>query len=112
MSTAWQVDLARLGRAAPTVLPPANVEESAWDILLALHGDQGCALTLDKLALLVSLPAHALTRRLAALEELQLIAGVKNEVTREVRAILTPQGRALLDRYFSVADGLRAGVRH
>jgi DNA-binding MarR family transcriptional regulator len=110
MSTIWQIDLARLGREAPMILPPATVEESAWDILIALHGDEGCSLTLPKLAALTSVPSDVLTRELAALEELQLIAGVQNEVTREVRAILTPQGRALLDRYFSAADGLRIGA--
>src|SRR4029078_10140238 len=112
MSTTWQIDVARVARCATNVLPPAAGEESAWDILLALHDDPTSALSLETLGGLVSLPERVLARRLASLEELQLIAGVHNEITREIRAILTPQGRALLDRYFSAAHGLRTGGRH
>ena len=93
------------GRAIE-VVPPPSIDEAEWDILLALHGDKVCALSLTKLGSIVSVPAENLTLRLAKLEELELIRGVLNEVTRELRAILTQAGRALLDRYFAATNEL------
>jgi hypothetical protein len=99
------------GRGAIALLPPAAVQESMWDILIALYGDDECSLTLEKLGALVSLPSEALNFGLAKLEERRLIAGVRNEVTHELRAILTPDGRAVLDRYLAATSDLQVGVR-
>lgn len=105
-----------LTRPATEVVPPPSIDEVGWDILLALHGDKGCALGLKKLGFIVSVSAETLTSRLARLEEFELIRGVLNEVTRELRAILTPAGRALLDGYFAatnrVSGRLQAAPTH
>lgn len=106
MTYAWNAHLEPLRRPAAEVFPPLSMDEAAWDILLALHDDQGCALTLSKLALIVSIPAESLDLWLARLEERELVRGVLNEVTRELRAILTPAGRALLNRYFAATNEL------
>ena len=50
MTYGWQTDPRRRSPMAAMFLPPAMVEETAWDILLALHSDQRCELSLDKLA--------------------------------------------------------------
>jgi hypothetical protein len=109
MNHDWQSDLRQRSRTAATSLPPATVEETAWDILLALHSDDRCELTLEKLACVVSVGEQALNQRLVLLEERQLIAGVTNEVTQELRASLTQAGRDLLDRYLSVTTDLQCG---
>lgn len=112
MNRYWQTDLRPSYRSTATFLPPPTVEEAAWDILLALGSDDRCELTLDKLARLTSLPAAALTERLALLEGRRLITGVKNEVTNEVRAVLTNAARKLLDRYFSATSDLQVSAHH
>lgn len=106
MTCARNAYLQRLTRSAAEIVPPPSIDEAAWDILLALHGDKGCALSLNKLGYIVSLSAETLTLRLARLEERGLVRGVLNEVTHELRAILTPAGRALLDRYFAATNEL------
>src|SRR4249919_598246 len=60
MNHDWQMELETRGRPPAMVLPPALVEESAWDILLALHSDEGCKLSLDMLGSVVSAPQPAL----------------------------------------------------
>ena len=112
MNYDWQIDLRPRSRTAATLLPPATVEETAWDILLALRSDEHCALSLEKLASLASVPMRSLVQWLATLEERELIAGLSNEVTGEVRAVLTGTGRALLDRYLSATNELQSGARH
>jgi len=97
---------------ATIFLPPAGIEEAAWDILLALGSDDRCELTLDQLARLVSLPEAALIEWLAVLEGNRLVAGVRNEITNEVRAVLTTGARELLDRYLSAASDLQVTTRH
>ena len=111
MTHARNAHLERLTRPAAVIFPPLSMDEAAWDILLALHDDKGCALTLSKLALIVSIPAKSLGLWLGRLEERELIRGVLNEVTHELRAILTPAGRALLDRYFVATNELSGGRR-
>jgi DNA-binding MarR family transcriptional regulator len=104
-----------LGLRNPTpgaLFPPSSVEETAWDILLALHSDRHCRLSLDKLALLVSVPPRTLSQWLATLEERELVSAVSNEVTREVRAVLTANGRSLLDSYLSATSELQLGAHH
>ena len=98
--------LASVARPVAEVVPPPSMDEAAWDMLLALHGDEGCALSLNRLRIIVSVSAEALNLWLARLEELGLIRGVLNEVTRELRALLTPAGRVLLDRYFAATNEL------
>ena len=93
-------------------LPPATVDEAAWDILLALHADRDNCLGLEPLARLASLPQRAFRLRLALLEERQLITGATDAATGEIRAVLTPAGRALLDRYLSATTDLQVGSVH
>lgn len=112
MNYDWQMDLRPRRRTAAVLLPPATVEATGWDILLALHSDRRCELSLEKLGAIVSVPSRTLNEWLAALEERQLISGVTKEVTRELRATLTGNGRALLDRYLSAANDLQVGSRH
>ena len=112
MNVDWQKDLRMSAPAAATFFPPATIEETAWDILLALHSDQGCGLGLDKLARLVSVRQPVLDHALALLEQRQLITGARHELTGELRAVLTPAGRALLDRYLSATGDLQVGAHH
>lgn len=109
MNSDLQKSLHMRGRIA-AILPPAVIEETPWDILLALHADRRCELTLAKLALLVSVTQPVLDRWLASLEQRQLIAGVTHRTTGEVRAILTSAGRELLDKYLSATSVLQAGI--
>src|SRR5687767_12649106 len=89
--------------AAASCVPPVNVEEAAWDILLTLHADQDCRLGLDKVASMASESQPILKRWLASLERRQLVTGARHRDTGEVRAMLTRAGRSLLDRYLSAA---------
>lgn len=98
--------------SAASFLPPPTVEETAWDILLALHSDQRCELKLDKLARLVSVSPSALYRWLELLEKQALVASAKNRFGGDLRAVLTPAGRELLDRYLSAAADLQVGAHH
>ena len=98
--------------SAASFLPPPTVEETAWDILLALHSDQGCELKLGKLARLVSVSPSALYRWLELLERRGLVASSRLMVSRELCAVLTPAGRELLDRYLSAAADLQVGAHH
>ena len=72
----------------------------------------GCKLSLDKLAAVVSVPQPVLNQWLALLEERQLITGEKHGAAQELRAVLTPAGRELLDRYLSVTSDLQIGAQH
>lgn len=112
MNYEWQMDLSPRRRTAATLLPPALAEETAWDILLALHSDERCELSLDKLASIVSVPLPVLNRWLALLEQRQLITGATHGVAQEIRAMLTAAGRELLDRYLSAASSLQVGAHH
>ena len=92
-----------------TFLPPAMVEETSWDILLALR-DRRRGLSLDKLAPLASVSGTIMDRWLAGLEQRRLIAGAKDSLTGELRAVLTSAGRELLDRYLSATNDLQFGT--
>lgn len=98
--------------SAAAFLPPPTVEETAWDILLALHSDQRCELKLDKLARLASVSPSSLYRWLELLERRRLVAGSRLMVSRELCAVLTPAGRELLDRYLSAAADLQVGAHN
>ena len=112
MNYEWKMDLRPRSRTAATLLPPALLEETAWDILLALHSDERCELSLDKLASIVSAPQPVLNHWLALLEQRQLITGARHGVAQEIQAVLTSVGRELLDRYLSVTSDLQIGAHH
>ena len=112
MSYDWQTDVRPRKRTAATLLPPETVEESAWDILLALHADRRCELSLAKLGCMVSLPSLELNQWLAALEQRELITGARLGFGQELRAVLTTAGRELIDRYLSATTDLQVGNRH
>lgn len=95
-----------------TFLPPPGVEETTWDILLALHSDRRCELPLDRLAGLASVSRDILAGRLELLEQRQMIVGARHRFSGEVRAALTPAARELLDRYLSAAGDLHVGAPH
>ena len=98
--------------AAAATLPPAMVEETGWDILLALHSGGPRELNLDKLASIVSVSQTVLQSWLSGLERRQLITGTADRLTGEVRACLTSAGRGLLDRYLSATSDLQIGTSH
>ena len=112
MNYDWHTDLKPRSRSAAAFLPPPLVEETAWDILLALHSDKECKLSLDKLASIVSVRQPVLNHWLALLEQRQLITGAKHEFEQVIRAVLTLTGRELLDRYLSVTSDLQIGAHH
>jgi hypothetical protein len=112
MSCDRQKDVQVLRPSAAASLPPALVEETGWDILLALHSDRGCDLSLEKLASLVSASEAVMRRWLSALEERRLITGANGPCTDDVRAVLTPNGRELLDRYLSATTDLQVSPHH
>ena len=99
-------------RSMAMFLPPPAVEETAWDILLALHSDRSCELRIDKLARLASISQPVLRHWLMLLEERQLITGSRHPNTGEIRAMLTRAGRGLLDRYFSATNDLQVVAAH
>ena len=109
MSYDWPTDVRPRKRTAATLLPPETVEETAWDILLALHADRRCELSLAKLGCMVSVPSLKLHQWLAALEERDLVRGARLGFTQELRAVLTPAGRELIDRYLSATTDLQVG---
>ena len=112
MNYEWQMDLRPHSRPAASTLPPPLTEETAWDILLALHSDQECKLSLYKLASLVSVSQPVLNEWLSQLEKRRLITGAMSGISQELRAVLTPAGRELLDRYLSVTSDLQIGAHH
>jgi DNA-binding MarR family transcriptional regulator len=112
MNCDWQKDLQMRNPSPAAYLPPALVEETGWDILLALYADRRRALGLVKLASLVSAPEAVLSRWLSALEERRLITGANGAHAGDVRAVLTPIGRELLDRYLSATSDLQVSTPH
>jgi hypothetical protein len=110
MNSDWQRDLRMRPPSAAAFLPPALVDETGWDILLALHSDRHCELRLDKLASLVSATQEAMGRWLSSLEEQQLITGEMNPLTGELRPVLSRAGRELLDRYLSATSDLQVST--
>lgn len=112
MNYDWQMDLKPLSRTAAAFFPPALVQETAWDILLALHSDEGRNLSLDKLGAVVSVPKPLLNRWLGLLEQRHLVTGKELGIAQEVGALLTPAGRELLDRYLSLTRDLQMAAHH
>ncbi len=112
MSYDWQRNLLMARLSAAELLPPALVDETGWDILLALHSDRRRLLGLGKLAAIVSASQNVMGRWLAVLEEQRLIAGDQDVLTGELRAGLTGIGRELLDRYLSATSDLQVTAHH
>ena len=112
MTYDWQTSLRASDYEAARIVPPATLEETGWDILLALHRDRYCDLTLQKLASILSAPQVVMNRWLATLEERELITGAQHRSTGELLAKLTEKGRELLDRYFSATADLQVGAHH
>lgn len=103
----WHTDLRTAPGFVAAALPPVMVEETAWDVLLALHSRPSGNLSVEKLACLSSATQETLTRWLVLLEQRQLITGKQFGPTAEVHAVLTAAGRDLLDRYLSTTSDLR-----
>ena len=97
---------------AAASLPPPAVEETAWDILLALHSDERSGVGLPKLAAVASVRPPNLSDWLALLEQRHLITGFQAGPDQEVRAVLTLAGRQLLDRYLAASCDLQVGAQH
>ena len=108
----WQPHLKIHSPTAATFLPPALVEETGWDILLALHSDKGCELSVGKLASIASISPSVLDRWLAQLEDRLLVAATRHRSTGELRPALTKSAREVLDHYLSATNGLQATIRH
>jgi len=112
MSSNWKESVRMPRTSAAALLPPALVDETGWDILLALHSDRSRLLGLDKLAAVVSASRDVMRGWLSTLEEQHLITGDQNSVTGELRAELTTAGRELLDRYLSATSDLQVTTHH
>jgi predicted DNA-binding protein (MmcQ/YjbR family) len=112
MDYKWQRDLEFPSPAGTAFLPPPTIEETGWDILLALRSDRNRDLNLDKLASIASAHHMVLARWLSWLEDRRLIVAVRNQRTGELRAVLTSSGRELLDRYLSALGDFEAGTHH
>lgn len=110
MNYAWEVNLRSHGRTAAASLPPALVDETAWDILLALHAKDDGSLSLTKLGSIVSVPQPALNQWLALLQDRELLTGARYGEAQEARAVLTSAGLQLLDCYLSVTSALQIGA--
>ena len=106
----WQTSFQASDYHAARLVPPAMVEETGWDILLALHSDRYSCLGLPRLASIVSVHPAVVDRWLDALEERELITGARHPSTDELLAVLTEKGRELLDRYFSATNELQVGA--
>ena len=112
MTYDWQTSLRASAYEAARTVPPASLEETGWDILLALHRDRRTELTLQKLACVVSAHEPVITSWLSSLERRELIRGAHHRSTGELLATLTSKGRDLLDRYFTAASDLQVGASH
>ena len=112
MNHVRQMDLSPRRLTAGASLPPALIEETAWDILLALYSEDGSEFSLDKLGWVVSVPRPVLNKWLSLLEERRLVTGTRHGIEQELRALLTPAGRDLIDRYLSVTSVLRVRTHH
>ena len=111
MDRQWNSDL-QIQSGAMVSLPPAVIGETGWDVLLALSGDHGSGLNLDKLAPLVSVTRAALLEWLDWLGDRRLVASGRHKFSNELGAILTPAGRELVEHYMLATSGLTGPTRH
>lgn len=93
-------------------VPPTTVDETAWDILLALHADQRREISLAQLSSMASVRMTVLETWLATLEARDLITGAAHCRTGELVATLTARGRELLDCYLSATGDLQVSAYH
>ena len=82
MTDGWQTDPRRRSSMAAMFLPPAAVEETAWDILLALHSDRGCELGVEQACTSGERAPPILERWLVVLEQRQLVTGTRHRFDR------------------------------
>ena len=108
MNRDWHKDLQIRRPTAAAFLPPPTVEETSWDILLALHADRRSDLTLGTLAARISVHPAIAGHWLGLLEDRGLVAEAMDLLTGESRAVLTAAGRELLDRYLAATSDLDA----
>jgi hypothetical protein len=102
----------QMQNGAMASLPPAVIDEAGWDILLALCAGERRGQSVEKLGPMVSLSRMTLGRWLSDLEDRRLIIAARDEVTGELLAVLTREGRELLDGYFSAISVFHAGSQH
>lgn len=100
MNCPRQSDLAFGNSRVPGFAPPPSLTEAGWDILMALRS-KSRGLNPQKLRSMVSVSATVIGRWLSSLEDRRFITGVEDEITGEIRALLTPGGLELIDRYLS-----------
>ncbi len=110
MNCDWQNDVRTECFARAQFVPPAMFGEAAWDCLLALYADERRGLGLDRLAGIASLRWTSLQHWLAELERQQLVTAELRRNNGEVRAVLTRDGRDLLQKYLSATSDLQ--LRH
>jgi DNA-binding MarR family transcriptional regulator len=108
MNRDWHKDVEIRRPTAAAFLPPPTVEETSWDILLALHSDRRTDLNLGKLAARISVHPAIAGHWLGLLEDRGLVAEAKDPMTGDPRAVLTSAGRELLDRYLAATSDLDA----
>jgi hypothetical protein len=111
MDREWKSDL-QIHNGAAASLPPAMIGESGWDVLLALSAEEQSGLSLEKLAPLVSVPREALEQWLDWLEDRQLVASGRYNLTRHFGAVITRAGRELVENYLLATSSLQRRVRH
>ncbi|MBC9032759.1 hypothetical protein IAG41_10185 [Sphingomonas sp. JC676] len=108
MNRYQQIDLG-IPRPTPEAsVPPANVGETGWDILLALHSSHRHQMSVKRLGSLLSVAPHVMHYWLGWLEDRWLVKAAKDEVNGEVGTILTRHGLEVLDRYLSALNALHA----
>jgi len=111
MNRFTQKDLEISGSAA-ALLPPALIDETGWDVLLALHSDRGGQLGLEKLAAIASIHRMKLGYWLDWLESHHFVAAANDKYSGELRAILTGEGRNMIDDYLSAIGKLSFSASH
>jgi len=103
-----QKDLHSLGLAAAASLPPATIDEIGWDILLALHSGRHGESSLEKLASFLSVRRDVMDHWLRWLEVRWLVAAKRDGISGEIRPVLTPHGREMVDSYLSAISALQS----
>lgn len=107
MNCDWRNDVRMECFAHAEFVPPAMFSEGAWDCLLALHSNDTPPISLEQLAGLTSLLQSSLQRCLVELERRELVTGELHGQNRELRAVLTRDGRELLETYLSATSKLQ-----
>lgn len=106
MKCDWRHDVGLECFTRAELVPPAMFGEAAWDCLLALYADGRRELSLDQLAGVISVPTPSLQHCLVELESRQLVTG-ELDGNGELRAVLTPSARGLLETYLTATSNLQ-----